>query len=112
MRRSLPTGNSPPTTGSDVVGAAKADVARGGLGGAEGVLAPFPHVPDGVVEAEAVGLERGRRRGGEVAVLERVVPGEVALPDVAAPAGTGGELVTPGVAGAVESASGGVLPLG
>src|SRR5690606_12104146 len=49
--------------------------------------------------------------GGEVTVLEGVDPGEVALPDVRAPAALVHLLIAPGILGPLEAAAGRVLPL-
>ncbi len=73
------------------------------LGRLEPVGAPLPHVARIVAQAKAVGRERVDRRRPEVAVLERVVDGELPLPDVAAVLAAGGQLVPPtGIASALS----------
>ena len=74
------------------------------------VRAPLPDVADRLPEPVLVGLEAVHRCGGEVAVLEGVVDGEAALPDVAVVRAVEG--VTPGVPLPRSAPAGGALPLG
>jgi len=80
--------------------------------GLKPVDAPLPHVAGHVVQVEPVRLVGVHRRGAEVAVVQRVVAGELALPDVAAMPAARSQLVTPGEPCLLQPAAGGVLPLG
>jgi len=79
--------------------------------GAVPVVAPFPYIPDRLVEPVFVRLEVSPRGSCEIAVFEEVGIGEGSLPDVAVPLPSGQELVAPRVAGPLEAAAAGVLPL-
>src|SRR5215472_3124497 len=85
------------------VGAAAAGVIADGVPGVP-VRRPLPDVADHVVQAVAVGRERADRRGPLVAVVLRVLNGELALPGVGHPAAVRIELISPGELGAVEPA--------
>src|SRR5204863_5533929 len=73
---------------------------------------PFPDVAGHVVEAVAVRRERADRRGPLEAVLEQVLPRELALPEVRVRLAARRELVAPAILRAVEAAARGELPLG
>src|SRR5437868_4793904 len=78
---------------------------------AEPVGAPLPGVAAHVVEAEAVRRERINGGGAVVAVIERVVRWERAVPDVASLLAAGRQVIPPRIALLFEAAARGVLPL-
>src|SRR5918997_890909 len=75
------------------------------------VRGPLPHVARCVVEPVAGRRERLYRRGPLVAVGLEVLPGEPPLPGVSHHLALGGELVPPGVGGALQPPARGELPL-
>src|SRR5918996_5356747 len=76
------------------------------------VADPLPHVAGHLEQAVAIGRERPHRGGVLVAVEHLVADRELALPHVGHVPPAGGELVAPGVLGALEATTGGALPLG
>src|SRR4051794_5751519 len=73
---------------------------------------PFPDVARDVVEPVAVGREPLDRRRPLEAVRAQVLPGEAAEPAVGHDPAAGLGIIAPGVDGLVETATGGMLPLG
>jgi hypothetical protein len=86
-------------------------VAPGGVVGGPPVGGPLPDIADHLVQTVAVRRVSADGGGTAVPVVQRVLGGEGALPDVAEVLAVGGELVAPGIAGLVEPAAGGALPL-
>src|SRR4029078_1479191 len=75
------------------------------------VRGPFPDVAGHVVETVAVRLERTDGRGPLEAVLEQVLPWELALPGVRLRLAVRRELVAPAELSGLEPAACGALPL-
>src|ERR1700722_5466968 len=77
----------------------------------EAVRAPLPGIPDGVVEAEAVGLEGIYRRDPGEAILTGIGIRKHPLPGVAHVAAFRSEFVAPRVSLLIEAPTRGILPL-
>src|SRR6516225_2710944 len=76
----------------------------------EPVAGPLPDIADHVVEAVAIGREAADRRGALEAVGLQILPRKIPLPESRHHASPGGELLAPGVFGALQPAAGGELP--
>ena len=69
------------------------------------VNGPFPDIADHVVDAVAVRRERGYRRSALKTVPAKILVREIALPGIGEVPAAGGELIAPGIFGAIESAA-------